>query len=267
MNWKFTHNTGPEQVLYHYLTEAGEIVVYGGDFDVLVNWSPNLVPPQIRGAVNGLLRSMKKDSIDDVQRAAFGYTSFIEPLRHKGFAVEKWTGEEPTAARYVRCPMKYDWHEFTDKHGNIQRLIYQTSMDSRIYPDKPVHEQGEQLLREYRVSVIGDDIAAVFVVDKAIVNTFANIVPSRTYCHLLEVATDEFTRVEAKTLLLYAKKQGLDIGELRVLRDNGSGRLYVIGVDHRPDTWLLNQLSDCARRDAIQRHAELIRLNGAKFVV
>jgi len=265
MNWKFTDNFGTGFKLWHWLRHAGQHPCFDGEFDLLVNWDESDTPRQVRGAINGALRSVKKDVVDDVARQAFGYSTFIDPEKHRGWAVEKTTEQGTHTGRVVLCPMKYNWHEHTDKHGNVQRRIYQRLVDNRTFPmGKPLHEQGEQLVREYHVSVMLGEVAAVFVTDKAVVNTFAPHVPSRIYTHLLERNTDELTRPELKQVLMFARKLGVDIGEVDLVRDNGTGRLYVIDAEARPRAEHLLTLSEAAQNDAKQRHAELI-LARSKF--
>ena len=148
----------------------------------------------------------------------------------------------------------------------IQRWVYQRIIDNRIYSDKPIHQQGMQLVRDYRVSVLFDQIACIYVKDKALVNTFHPHEPDKEWYHMLNANTDEFSVSELNKILSFARKMNIDFAEVDVLRDNGTGNLYIIDVNNIPAASLFKGLSQAVKKDAFQRHVNIIDAKISNFV-
>lgn len=161
--------------------------------------------------INGNCHDISKTKVDAVHLEVFGYNTFVDPLSHTGPAVEKSDDNAMHDGRVVTLPIA------TSNPGSI----YQVVIDNAINDAEVV---------DMRVPVIGGQIPLVYRKYKAAEVRFTNEV-SRSELHTVDsqLNTDEVSRI-----LTFCEAMGAEFCELDVLRDNASGKIYVIDVNTTP---------------------------------
>lgn len=165
--------------------------------------------PQYR-VLNAGCTDISKTTVDRIHREIFGYNTFIDPKTHQGNAVEKSDINALHDGSIVRCPLK----------DPKDKAVYQLVIDNSV---------GAEFL-DYRVPVIGHSIPLVYAKYKRESVRFTNDVHRSEF---LEVDTI-FSADEQNHLLKFTQAMGADFCELDVLRDNASGKIYVIDVNKTP---------------------------------
>jgi glycosyltransferase involved in cell wall biosynthesis len=208
--------------------------------DLAIRWDTNTfrepTPALVRLAARVDVWNLRCDDIskERVDRAftnAFGYTSLIDPLTHRGRAVTKSNLNGAHDGVVVECPLNE-----RDPDRIYQRLIG--------------NESSSGVVEDIRTPMFGGDIPFVYLVHRAVQSRFGQLE--------IDVVVAEadaiFTAEERTRLRRFAQAIGMDYGELDVLRDNASGRLYVVDANptpYGPPT----PLTAAARRAAISRLA------------
>jgi GT2 family glycosyltransferase len=152
-----------------------------------------------------------KERVDRAFREAFGYTSLVDPLTHRGPFVVKSNlngahdgivAEGPLAERDPNCV--------------YQRVIRNESFDGTV--------------EDIRTPVFGKEIPFVYLKYRPVESRFDQF---ETHVAVVDAGA-VFTADEQSRLLLFASSLGMDYGELDVLRDRVDGRLYVVDANPVP---------------------------------
>jgi hypothetical protein len=166
--------------------------------------------PQHR-VVNAGCTDISKTTVDRIHQEIFGYNTFIDPKTHEGNAVEKSDINALHDGSIIRCPIQLP------KSNAIYQIIIDNSIGNGEYID-------------YRVPVIGNTIPLVYAKYKHEAVRFTNDVHR---AELLEVTTI-FNDKEQEAILKFTQRMGADFCELDILRDNASGKIYIIDVNKTP---------------------------------
>ncbi|NWG46856.1 MAG: hypothetical protein HXY25_09970 [Alphaproteobacteria bacterium] len=161
-----------------------------------------------RPVINLACTDIGKDRVTAVFEEVFGYTLSLDPTRHAGEAVAKSTRNGAHDGRIVTCPIP------APEPGLVYQRLVDNSVDGRV-------------VRDIRVPIIGREIPFVYIKERPLATRFGND-NSRVSFH--ETA-ELLSRAETDRLLAFAARMNLDVGSLDVLRDRGSGRIYVVDVN------------------------------------
>jgi hypothetical protein len=166
------------------------------------------------GALNGGCRGTDKRTVERVFEATFGYALAVDPTTHRGPCVAKSNVGSTHDGRVVECPIA----------EADPALAYELLVDNRAGP-------GADAVLDLRVPVVGGEVPFVYLKRRPLGARFGN---SNSAVALAEPG-DVLLDGELERLGAFCRAMGLDLGELDVLRDRGSGRVYV--VDANPTAW------------------------------
>jgi hypothetical protein len=154
---------------------------------------------------------ISKINVDKIHLLVFGYNTFVNPATHLGQAVEKSDENARHDGRIITCPSAvYD-------SGKVYQIVIDNKVD-------------EHTVFDYRVPVIGQNIPLVYKKFKTMEKRFTNDVFRSELCDL----DDHFNREEQSQILEFARFMHVDFAELDILRDNSSGKIYIIDVNTTP---------------------------------
>jgi hypothetical protein len=176
------------------------------------------------GMLNRRCLDIRKTRVDQAMLKAFGYSLDLDPRSHRGLAVRRTNSNGRHDGEVVMCPLE-----------PASGFIYQRLVNNRV----------ADTVEDLRLAVVGRCVPVVYVKYHSIQNRFkGEDARSARLCRAEEV----FSPQELEKLLAVCADMGLDVGEVDVLRDRDSGRLYVIDVNDTswgPDPAF-------SRRDAIE---------------
>jgi hypothetical protein len=170
--------------------------------------SPNVDPS---GWLNAGGVDISKSRVAEVFEAVFGYGLRVDPRTYTGPMVAKGETNATHDGRIVEGPI-------TDPPPNtsFQVVVDNTTDDGCV--------------EDLRTAVVGRSLAVVFAKRRPIDTRFSNdntavriLPPERVY-------SDD----ERRKILAFSEAFKLDMGEIDVLRDKSSGRLYIVDVATTP---------------------------------
>jgi len=216
------------------------------DYDAAFLWqdATRVTPPSLleivarsRPVLNLRCTDISKLHVERVFREVFGYGSLVDPTRHHGRCVVKSDENAVGGGSVVDCPVA----------APAPGCVYQALIDSE--------RDGVQI--EYRTPVILGAIPEVKVWRREAVRG-----PLHERAWLGTERSDAaaiYTPAERELILDFARRMGVDFGELDVLRSRHDGRLYVLDVNKTPSDYnLLNRV----RWRAEDRRRSLANLAG-----
>lgn len=161
--------------------------------------------------INKRCMDISKKHVDCIHHEVFGYSTIIDPRTHEGKAVAKSDINALHDGEIVNCPVKVP----------SEKAVYQIVIDNSA-------ASGEFI--DYRVPVLAGHIPLVYSKYKKSEVRFTNQV-HRSELHQPESI---FSAEELKSIAAMAAAMGAEFCEFDVLRDNHSGRIYVIDVNKTP---------------------------------
>lgn len=176
-----------------------------GTSEVLAQRFPN------HTIINRYCTDISKKHVDRIHQQVFGYSTIIDPGNHTGAAVAKSDINALHDGEIVRCPISEP----------IDNAVYQLLIDNET-------PSGEYL--DYRVPIIAGHIPLVYCKFKRAEVRFTNAVHRSE----LYMPNEKFKEEELTLIAAMASAMGADFCEFDVLRDNQSGRIYVIDVNKTP---------------------------------
>ena len=168
------------------------------------------LPAGVR-VLNGDCTDISKFKVDRVHCEVFGYATEVDPLTHTGPAVEKSDENAKHDGRIVQLPISEARPD----------TIYQVVIDNTVSDSEVV---------DYRVPVMGGVLPLVYRKYKPHDLRFTNEV-SRSTLHAVEEC---FSEAEVDQIAAFTTAMAADFCELDLLRDNASGKLYIIDVNTTP---------------------------------
>jgi hypothetical protein len=160
------------------------------------------------GMLNAKCLDISKSRVERAMQAVFGYGLAVDPLTHDGPVVRKSEANRKHDGQLIVCLTEPE-----------PRFVYQRLVDNRV----------GDMAEDCRLTVVGDTIPLSRVVYRPLDDRFRGFKAARR-CRPEEM----FTRDELNRLLAVCADIGLDFGELDVLRDRQSGRIYVVDVANTP---------------------------------
>jgi hypothetical protein len=177
-------------------------------YDPSVDGVPDVVP-----MINRSIADISKKHVDRIFSEVFGYSLMLDPALHRGKAVEKSDANARHDGRIILCPIP--------KSEIKSGCIYQKIVNNKA---------GLNEVRDLRVVVHGDQIPLIYQKYRPIATRFSN---TNTRVELGDPDT-LFSAEELEKIRQFAKRIGLDYGELDVLRDRDTGKLYIVDANITP---------------------------------
>jgi hypothetical protein len=143
----------------------------------------------------------------------FGYSHGIDPLRYAGEGVVKSRANAKHDGRIIRFPITA---EELREEAAYERLIDSTGDDGTIC--------------DIRLNVLAGSSPLAYLKYRPIATRFSN---DNSYCELVR-PLDVLSREELASCLRFALSIGMDFGEMDVLRDKTSKRIYIVDVTITP---------------------------------
>ena len=201
-------------------------------FDVLINWQDLTKNPidtksyvkqsleyanaslscRETVAVNLFCGNIEKSLLGTINKEVFGYRLDVNPIRYRGAAVRKANENGRHDGIIIECPIM---EEKFDRNSVYNVLIDNTKNGFAI---------------DYRVIFMNGIVNFFYEKRRPIVDRFSN---TNTSVKIREIS-DEFTSEEISGIEQVCTKLSADYGEVDVLRDRGSGRIYVVDFAKTP---------------------------------
>jgi len=193
------------------------------DWDVAVHWSRMdedkircVVPKELvcdpRPVFNVGLNDISKSYVDRVFTGVFGYSSMADTAK-RGFCVQKSEKQSAHDGKIIKTPCERE-----------DGFIYQILIDNRMAVDR---------VYDVRVPFFMGMIPEVFIKTKTVTGTFEHSLCKNEKYWMSDIS-EWLTDDEIKKTYQFCELVGLDIGELDILRDNSTGKLYIIDLNHTP---------------------------------
>jgi len=154
----------------------------------------------------------RKSRVAHTWQKVAGYPLTVNPAEYSGRMVEKSEDNSTHDGRVVQGPLSADEID--------ENKAYQLLIDN---------SKGGQVV-DYRVPIYGDRIPLVYLKERPISVRFES---DNTTVEIKD-ASDLLSDQEITLLVQFAKESGLQYAEVDVLRDNGSGRIYVVDSSNGP---------------------------------
>jgi len=161
--------------------------------------------------VNNNVNDISKTFVDRIHAEVFGYNTEVDPLSHSGICVQKSILNAVHDGKKIQCPVG-------KKEENV---IYQLLIDNQSAADEVV---------DIRVPVFNNEIPLVYLKFKKTHERFTN----NTSKSILKDVNECLSIKEQEDIIRFCKKIQLDYGELDVLRDKNSGKIYIVDVNNTP---------------------------------
>lgn len=160
--------------------------------------------------VNQHCNDISKTKVEEAFRSVFGYGTFVDPHSYEGSCVMKSDDNAMHDGILVECPMAT-----TRTDVVFQRLINNTSGDAVV---------------DIRVPIVGGSIPLVYWKYRDAKSRFSN----RNDLVQIGSPGSAFSGRELVLIQRFARRLGLDFGELDILRDVDDGQIYIVDVNNTP---------------------------------
>lgn len=164
-----------------------------------------------RPVINARCLDVGKGTVGEAFEEVFGYPLNVDPTKHRGLAVEKSDANGRHDGRLVRCPIPAAGPD----------CAYQVFVDS-VGNDSLVHFM--------RVPFMGDSIPFVYRKSLDLDKRFKGDAGAAVPASIAETSGC-LSPDEVELFMGMCRKLGADMGEADVIRDNDTGRIYVVDVN------------------------------------
>lgn len=156
--------------------------------------------------INGGCTDVSKSHVAAVFERVFGYPLRIDPKAEQGLAVEKSELNGAHDGRVIDCPGR-------TRPGLVYQRLVETGDD--------------ECVEDLRTPCVGGEPILVFIKRRPRTDRFANY---NTTVNLAEPGR-LFSEEELGRIRVFLREMRLDWGGLDILRERGSGRLYIVDVN------------------------------------
>ncbi len=211
------------------------------DWDIGVHWNYkdiNTTPDKLlhdkRLVINRNLNNVSKSYVDKMFTQAFGHSSMADTTKI-GYCVRKGENQSAHDGAFVRTPCKKE-----------DGYIYQTLIDNRI---------SEDMVSVTRIPVFFGEIPFLLLKTVNVKGIFEN---TKSDIHLYSTGNirEYLTYDEIEKIKLFCSLSGSDVVDLDALRDNSTGKLYIIDINNIAGSMIFDYMDD----------AELIKYKLALFM-
>jgi len=175
-------------------------------------WPPAGVPVLNRRCVD-----ISKRRVQALHAEAFGYTTSVDPRQHTGPMVVKSDENARHDGRIVEGPID----------GPQPGAVYELLIDNEVSSPG-----AGELVEDLRITIIGDRAPVGYRKRRPKGERFRNI---NTEADIV-APSDILSESELAAALRLARAIGLDIGEIDLLRDRATGRIYAVDVNKTPNS-------------------------------
>lgn len=161
--------------------------------------------------VNISSTDISKVFVDEIHLSVFGYNTRVNPTEHVGKMVQKSDTNAKHDGTLIEGPIK------TQKKDSIYQILIENAVN-------------DQLIVDMRVPFIGEVTDFIYLKYRPISERFQNT----TVKTELKKTSDVLSEKEIAQVESFCKKSKLDFGELDVLRDKHSGKIYIVDVNNTP---------------------------------
>jgi hypothetical protein len=187
--------------------------------DAFIKWSPwsdyslpqrlrDLAPRRI---INDTHFNCDKANVQAHACRALGYDSRVDPTAHTGPCVMKSRRNAAHDGRVIECPVAAVDAEYA----------YEVLVDNR---------HGEDEINDLRLVMILGEIPVAYVKYRPLITRFADANSRVT----LTTPDALFSAEELAKCQEFARSIGMQYGEIDILRDNASGRIYIVDANNTP---------------------------------
>lgn len=164
--------------------------------------------PSAKPAFNTGCYDIRKSVVARIFKETFGYELTIDPLTHKGPAVEKSEANGKHDGHIIQCPIE------RPKPGCVYQRIIENTFNGAEHVD-------------IRTPVVGGKIPCVFLKRRTRDLRFTN------ENHRVDLAETNtlFSTEEQQKIQQFTRAMSLDFGGLDILRDREDGRIYIVDVN------------------------------------
>jgi len=161
-------------------------------------------------AINHRITDISKDHVAEVFESGFGYNLRIDPLTHKGPAVQKSNDNGTHDGIIVQCPLV----PADIRPGSAYQKLVDSSFSGKTSED-------------FRVAYAFGEIPVIVLKHKELAKRF-----SMDYASVeIKETQDVFSPEEQNNIIAFCRKMGLDFGAIDILRDKHDGRIYIVDVN------------------------------------
>jgi len=164
-------------------------------------------PPQTRKDLNFDCKDISKSTVSNIFEEVFGYDLTVNPTTYSGKMVVKSEKNGAHDGRIVQGPTKLD-----------ENLVYQRIINN---------ETDDDHVRDLRCPMLFGKPIITFIKERPVGERFKN---SNSRCSLAD-PNDLFSEDELAKISRFCQKMKLDFGGIDILRDNDSGRIYIVDVN------------------------------------
>lgn len=196
------------------------------DFDVAFHWNYsdlNETPEELydlwascKTVFNVHLNNVTKKHVDECFTEAFGYSSLVDPETHPGPFITKRNAQ---SRGNVQLAFPGNLHVINDG-------LYKYDPNYRIM-QRIIRTETQGWCSEYRYLKFGDES---FVVKKS--KTIADRYRSNADVYKCMETKDVFSESQIEKIDDFCDAMGLDFGEVDILPENSTGRLYIVDVNN-----------------------------------
>ena len=175
----------------------------------------------VSGWLNAGGVDIRKSRVAEVFEQVFGYDLRVDPRVHRGPMVAKGETNATHDGRVLDGPI-----DDPPSGTSFQVLVDNTTDEGSV--------------EDLRTAVVGKSLAIVFAKYRPIEKRFSN---DNTFVRIHR-PDEVYSEDEISKILGFAQAFGLDLGEIDVLRDRASGRLYIVDVattPHSPPDYTLGR--------------------------
>ncbi len=169
--------------------------------------------------INERCLDIGKHRVEAAHQRVFGYGMAVDPRTHAGPMVIKNDANAAHDGRVVQGPTG------SVDPGNVYQLVIDNAAEKINGRPAPA-----PMVLDLRVTVVGTELSGAFRKYRLASERFLNTA-ERVFFH---TPSELFSDEEQHRLLAFAADIGMDLGEIDVLRDNASGRIYAIDANNTP---------------------------------
>ncbi|MCF7814070.1 MAG: hypothetical protein K9N09_08180 [Candidatus Cloacimonetes bacterium] len=154
---------------------------------------------------------ISKETISANFKNVFGYDLIINPLKYKGYCVQKNNLNAKHDGKIIKCPVSHPEPDF----------IYQKLINNKV---------NDNMIVDIRVPIFKDIIPFVYLKYRNIQTRFLNTNDSAE----IKKTTEILSKQEIERIIEFSRLLNMDYGELDVLRDNNDKKIYIVDANHCP---------------------------------
>ena len=199
------------------------------DWDIGVHWNykdinktPDILLNDSRLVLNKNVNNVTKSYVDKIFTEVFGYSSLADTNKF-GYCVRKSERQSAHDGVITRMPCEKQ-----------PGYVYQLFLDNRM---------SRNMVYDIRIIYMLGNIYQVVLKGRLVEGTFENTL-SKQKKYWIDQVENWLTKYEIKKIKLFCEAFGLDIGELDGIRDNSTGKLFIIDVNNLPGSGLYNNVKN-----------------------